>query len=359
MFSIESLIIEKNINEKKIWKLLNLGITHFLFFYIAILVIMPQRGLLYPIVIWLGMIILSGLVIHYYWNKKSSNHLATRLRNSHRNAQSAALFSSLSFLLTCISFKIIDHISLIIPNTLIVMTALLIVYITSSHLKSFGNKEKNIVAKVKLGIKYSWIIVSLISYYLARSLVSNSFDIPFDITFNKLMTAVTVLLFIFIFYYAIYFMCTLYLTLIIPQAKKVKTAPCCDINYSMSVFAPLFFIGYISYIAFSVQALSIVKFGYGFAMEYDTRDTFFCKNKYMWLNEHPKARFLFISEGNYRALIPHHDDFTISRLTCTNSEPYYSLVTVKDKKDFMLDALNQRVEMLASDLRTAISPNAQ
>lgn len=344
---------------KKIWKSLNLGITHFLFFYMAILVIMPQRGLVYPIVIWLGMIILSGLVIHYYWNKKSTNQLATRLRKSHRKTQSAALFSSLLFLLTCISFKIIDHISIIIPNALIIMTTLLIAYTILSHLKSFDNKEKNIIAKVKLGIKYSWVIVTLISYYLARSLVSNSFDIPFDTTFNKLMTAVTALLFIFIFYYAIYFMCTPYLTLIIPQVKKVKATPCCDINYSMSVFAPLFFIGYISYIAFSVQTFSIIKFGYGFAMEYDTRDTFFCRNKYMWLNEHPKARFMFISEGNYRALIPHHDDFTISRLTCTNSEPYYSLVTVKDKKDFMLDALNQRAEMLAIDLKTAIPPNAQ
>ncbi|HEP1898759.1 TPA: hypothetical protein VCC33_004629 [Kluyvera cryocrescens] len=344
---------------KKTWKSLNLGITHFLFLYIAILVIMPQRGLVYPIVIWLGMIILSGLVIHYYWNKKSTNQLVTRLRKSHRKTQSAALFSSLLFLLTCISFKVIDYISLIIPNALIFMTTLLIAYTILSHLKSFDNKEKNIIAKVKLGVKYSWVIVTLISYYLARSLISNSFDIPFDTTFNKLMTAVTALLFIFIFYYAIYFICTPYLTLIIPQVKKVKSTPCCDINYSMSVFAPLFFIGYISYFAFSVQTFSIIKFGYGFAMEYDTRDTFFCNNKYMWLNEHPKARFMFISDGNYRAFIPHHDDFTISRLTCTNSEPYYSLVIVKDKKDFMLDALNQRAEMLAIDLKTAISPDAQ
>lgn len=131
------------------------------------------------------------------------------------------------------------------------------------------------------------------------------------------------------------------------------------ISYSMSVFAPLFLIGYISYIAFGIQTFSIIKFGFGFAMEYDTRDTFFCKNKYMWLSEYSKARFMFIAEGNYRALIPHRDDFTISRLTCTNSEPFYSLVTVQDKKDFMLEALETQVEMLTSDLKTAISPNVR
>ncbi|ECH5863787.1 hypothetical protein FP006_15290, partial [Salmonella enterica] len=72
-----------------------------------------------------------------------------------------------------------------------------------------------------------------------------------------------------------------------------------------------------------------------------------------------KARFMFIAEGNYRALIPHRDDFTISRLTCTNSEPFYLLVTVQDKKDFMLEALEKQAEMLTSDLKTAISLNVR
>lgn len=68
---------------------------------------------------------------------------------------------------------------------------------------------------------------------------------------------------------------------------------------------------------------------------------------------------MFIAEGNYRALIPHRDDFRISRLTCTNSEPFYLLVTVKDKKDFMLEALEKQAEMLTSDLKTAISQNVR
>ncbi|EOI9955088.1 hypothetical protein ACO1A4_001461, partial [Salmonella enterica subsp. enterica serovar Kentucky] len=300
---------------KKTCSSLNLGITHSLLFYMAVLVIMPQRAPLYPIVIWLGMIILSGLIVHNYWNKKSSNQLVVRLRKNYKKTQGAALLSALLFLLTCISFKVINYINTIIPSALVFMTALCIIYTISSHIQSFDNKEKNIAIKVKLGIKYSWLIVSLISYYLARSLISNIFDIPFDTTLNKLMTAVSALLFIFIFYYTIYFICISYLILMAPKIKKRKATPSDDFSYSMSVFAPLFFIGYISYIAFSIQTFSIIKFGFGFAMEYDTRDTFFCNNKYMWLSEYSKARFMFIAEGNYRALIPHRDDFTISRLT--------------------------------------------
>lgn len=342
---------------KKTCSSLNLGITHSLLFYMAALVIIPQGTPLYPVITWLGMIILSGQIIYVHWNKKPPNKLASRLLKKYKKTQGAALMSTLLFLATCISVKIINYINAFIPSALVFMTILCIIYTISSHIQSFDNKEKNIAVRAKLGVKYSWLIISLISYYLARSLFSNIFDIPFDTTTNKLMTAVLALLFIFIFYYVIYFICIPYLIFMAPKIKKEKATPSNDNSYSMSVFAPLFFIGYISYIAFSIQTFSIIKFGFGFAMEYDTRDTFFCNNKYIWLREYPKSRFMFIAEGNYRALIPHRDDFTISRLTCTNSEPFYLLVAVKDKKDFMLEDLEKQAEMLTSDLKAAMSPN--
>ncbi|WP_196240466.1 hypothetical protein [Jejubacter calystegiae] len=336
---------------KKIWFSLNLGIAHFLLFYMAILIVTPKRMPLYPIIIWLGMIIFSGLIVHFYWNKASFNQTTTRIRKNHKKTPRAALLSTLLFLLTCISFKIFSHINILIPITLIFMTATSIIYTIASHIKSIDNKEKTIALRVKLAVKYSWVLASLISYYLARSLISNSFDIPFDTTFNKLMTIITALFFIFIFYYFIYFIFIAFLSSITSQTKKKKPIV---INYSMSIFAPLFIIGYISCIAFNVQTLSILKFGFELAMKYDTRDTFFCKNEYMLLSKHPNARFMFISEGNYRALIPHHDDFTISRLSCTNSEPFYSLVSVEDKKGLMIATLEKRTEALVSDLKATI-----
>ncbi|OKT81338.1 hypothetical protein ACN75_27415 [Escherichia coli] len=45
----------------------------------------------------------------------------------------------------------------------------------------------------------------------------------------------------------------------------------------------------------------------------------------MFLTEHPDARFMLISEGSYRALIPHKDDINVFRLTCSDKEPFYSL----------------------------------
>ena len=344
---------------RKIWESLNFGIANFLFFYIAILFITPEKTQLYPIIIWLGMVIFCGLIVRFYWNKTSFNQSTFLFRKNNKKTSRAALLSTLLFLLTCISFKVLNYISIVIPNTLVFITAMLITYTIASHIKSIDDKEKTIILRVKLAVKYSWLIVSLISYYLSRSLTANSWDIPFDTTFNKLITVVTALFFVFTFYYLIYFVFISFLSSIPLKTKKVKRNSSVDVNYSISIFAPLFIIGYISYIAFNVQSLSILKFGFEVAMKYDTRDTFFCNNRYMLLSEHPNARFMFISEGNYRALIPHNDDFTISRLTCTSSEPFYSLVSVEDKKDLMLAVLEKRADTLASDMKAIISSNVR
>lgn len=344
---------------KKLSGPLNLSIAHFLLFYSAIYIVTPQIAPLYPIIVWLGMIIFSGLIVHYYWNDNLSKQSAISFPKKHKKTQTAALSSSLLFLLTCVSFKMSDYIGINFPIVLMALTAASIIYTLALHIKSIDNKEKMITQRVTLTVKYSWVVVSFISYYLARSLTSNSWDIPFDSTFNKLITIFTALLFIFIFYYSIYFIAIAILASLAPQTSKVKRRLPFNSKRSLSIFAPLFIIGYISYIAFNVQTLSIIKFGFEFAIKYDTRDTFFCKNKYMLLNNYPNAHFMFISDGNYRAIIPHNDDFIISRLNCINSDPFYSLVSVEDKKGLMRAVLNKRAQALASDLKATKSPDVQ
>jgi len=342
---------------KKFSSSLSLGVAHFLLFYMAIFIVTPKRTVLYAMVIWLGMIICSGLIVRFFLNKKKVNLKPTRLTRNHKKTQRLALFSAFLFLLTCISFKTLNHTNIAIPNTLTFMTVMSIIYTSASHIKLIDNKEKTIALRVKLAVKYSWLVVSLISYYLARSLTSSSWDIPFDNTFNKLITLMTALLFIFLIYYVIYFIFISLLYLMTLETKKGKNKSSVDVNYSISIFAPLFIIGYISYIAFNVQTLNVIKFGFKIAINYDMRDTFFCNDKYMFLNEYPNARFMFVSDGNYRALIPHHDDFTVSRLTCTHNKPFYSLVSVMDKKEVISSDLVTRAETLASDLKKIISAN--
>lgn len=343
----------------RFWNSLNLGVAHFLLFFIAIIIVTPKRTELYSMVIWLGMIIASVLIVQFYYNKSTSNKIPTRLTKNHKKTQRLALLSSVFFLLTCVAFKFFDRNNIVVPNALIAMTILSIVCTIASHIKLIDNKDKVIALTIKSAVKYSWLIVSLISYYLARSMTSGSLDISFDTTFNKLITVVTALIFIFIFYYAIYFIfiSLLYSVTLSAGNRKIKSSV--NLEYSISIFFPLFIIGYVSYIAFNIQTLNILRFGLEFSMKYDMRDTFFCNNKYMFLSEHPNARFMFIADGNYRALIPHNDDFTVSRLTCKDSAPFYSLVSVMEKKELILTALGKQAETLASDIKATISSNVR
>lgn len=333
------------------WSSLDLSLAHFLLFIMAVFIVTPKKAPLYPMIVWLGMIICSGLIMCYYWDKKPLSKFTRSSRKNHNKTQRVALLSSLLFLLTCISVKINDYIGINFPIALMTLTAVSIIYTLISHIKHIDNKEKIITQRVRLAVKYSWVIVSLISYYLARSLTANSWDIPFDSTFNKLITIITALLFIFVFYYSIYFIAIAILASLAPQTRKTKKRLPFNSNHSLSIFAPLFIIGYISYIAFNIQTLSIIKFGFEFAIKYDTRDTFFCNNQYMFLDNYPDAHYMFISDGNYRALIPRGDELFISRLSCTNSEPFYSLVSVEDKKGLRISALEKRATALADDLK--------
>lgn len=99
-----------------------------------------------------------------------------------------------------------------------------------------------------------------------------------------------------------------------------------------------------------IYITNIFKTGANIALHYETRDSFFCHNRYMFLTEHPDARFMFISEGSYRALIPYKDDINVFRLTCSDKEPFYSLNDVVDKDSLILTAIKERANILINDL---------
>ncbi|EFM5252160.1 hypothetical protein HJY76_003701 [Escherichia coli] len=341
---------------KKKWSSLNLGIAHFVMFYIAILLITPKKTSLYPCVIWFGMFAFSGIIIHFFWRKRIFNGTTSQIPSKYRKTQEMSFLSIFLFLLVCVSFSVLPRVEIIIPILLILITIASIIYTIISHITFIDDKKKTISKRIKLSVKYSWIIVSLISCFLSRSSISILWDIPYEATSSKLTTAIIALLYIFVIYYAVYFIFILFFIFHIKtKGIRMRKYLSYGYNYSISVFVPLFIIGYISFIAFHVKTFVIVKFGFEFAMKYDTRDTFFCNDEYMLLSQHPEARFIFISEGSYRVIIPYHNDFGISRLTCKNKQPFYSLVSIKDKKDIMMATLRDRTARLDNDLRVITS----
>ncbi len=168
---------------------LDLMLWNFLCFYVIILCIAPIQSHIFPIIVWSGMIITNILtVVRYYLIKESNVKPATTFEGIFSKTSKSALTSLFFFMLINISFKSISFITVIIPLALIGANACSVIYTIACHIKSIDNRNKEIQKRVILSIKYSWLIVSLISYYLARSFISNFLDMPFDTTLYKLMT---------------------------------------------------------------------------------------------------------------------------------------------------------------------------
>lgn len=324
------------------------NILHILIYYVAIFIITPERSPLYPLIIWFGMFIFSIIFILFYYDKNSASKFNITTRIPYKKIHKLTLTSSFLFLITCISYTISNHLDADIPITLTIVTLTVVIYTIISHIKSIDNKNKKLIKKATLTMKYSWLFISIISYFLARSIISTTWDIPFEHTSNKLTTIATSLLFGVVLYYLIYFISLA--TLLFPYKKKRGEHKFnTKLSEPLSIIAPLFTIGYVSYIAFTINTLPILTFGFEKSITYDTRDTFYCNNEYMMLNDSPDARFLFVSNGNYRAVIPRKNDYYISRLSCTTQKPFYLLTEVQNKKDLRKSILKQKIENIRSD----------
>lgn len=335
--------------------LFNRNTLHILIYYAAIFIITPARAPLYPLILWTGMFIFSTIIVLFYVDKIPEAHSNLLTRKPYGKIHRLTLASSFLFLMTCISFTIPKYLDVEIPATLTIFTIALIIYTITSHIKSIDNTDNTLLRKATLLLKYSWLFISIISYFLARSVISATWDIPFEPTSNKLTTITTSLFFGAMFYCFIYFLFLLVLLAFHTQ-KFGRKRHGLKVNRAFSVIVPLLTIGYVSLIAFFINTLPLLVFGFEKSISYDTRDTFYCNNNYMVLNHHPDARFLFISEGNYRAVIPRNNDYYISRLYCTDKKPFYLLVDVQDKKDLRKSILKKNIENLKNDI-DAISKN--
>lgn len=277
----------------------------------------------------------------------------TILQKKLKQTQALALFSSITLMFTCFILFKTEYKEPFYIIILIITTTTLSILLVLSHIASIDNEEKTLFSYTKTTIKYTWIITSLGAYHMARANVSIIFDIPFDSTNNRPITFFFAFVYIFWVYYTLYYLLSIFIFFspdLIDFSRNKGTEPYPGTGYHLSVLLPSVFMYVTLSNILEINMTNILKTGTNFTLSYDARDSFFCHNRYMFLTEHPDARFMFISEGSYRALIPHKDDINVFRLTCSDKEPFYSLNGVVDKDSLILTAIKERANILINDL---------
>lgn len=304
----------------------------------------------HPIIIFSLMFVFCVAIIRTKIPNKN-----TRLPKKLRQTQYISLLSSTIFMFTCFILFKTEYKESLYTIILIIATIISNVLIAWSHIASIDNKEKTLGLYIKTIIKYTWIIISLGSYNISRALISTSLDIPFDSANNRPITFLLSFFCIFLTYYILYY---LFLLIIFfspefvnasrNQKLKAKSHP--SSGYHLTVILPSVFMCVALSNVLGINIPNILKTGINLTLRYEARDSFFCHNRYIFLTEYPEARFMFISEGNYRALIPYKDGINVFRLTCSDKEPFYSLNDVADKNSLILTTIKERVNILINDI---------
>ncbi len=291
----------------------------------------------HPAIIYILMIIFCvAIVVNTTSDKKNRSPKIPRL------TQYTSLISSILCMSTCIILLNTEHKDNIHIVTLTIATIVSNAFATTSYVLSFDN-AKNVSRPLLKIIKYSWIIIPLIAYNVSRIQTSTMFDIPFDMTINRPITlffTITYILWLYSFLY-LFFILVLFSPGIVKylSSKESETRFCSEEAYRLSVLLPLIFVWGTLISVLNMNMPTILKTGASYILHYETRDNFFCHEQYMFLTKHPDARFILISEGNYRALIRYKDEMNIFRLTCLDKEPFYSLNNITDKSSLLLTTI--------------------
>lgn len=296
---------------------------HFILYVSAIFVMTPFNNKAMPVVTWLVMIIAIAILIDGIIRPLTLLQKSQRELDEYKKIASATLGSSLLFFITCLMFKYYKIFGIEPLSALSVTTLGFIYHTITLYFKAIDDDKKGIVKKVFIITKILWILISFISYVLARNTFMDITDVTYESTFNKVTSFGLFLIFFSLFSSVIF----LFFTIMLPVLHN-KSLP----YNAWSICAPICCASYIFFIAFNINSSRVLEYILDISIKYDTRDTFFCNNTYGILENYPDARFMMVAEGNYRVFTPKEHGYGLWRLACINSAPFYKLVEIQNKK---------------------------
>ncbi len=298
--------------------------VHFLCYACAIFVMTPFNSKVMPAVTWCATLIAVIMIV--YWRVRPLTLLQkSRMEwGEYKKMAGSTLMSSLLFLASCLAFKYHTNFGIALPVMLSLITAGVICYTIVLYFDAIDEGKKILAKKAFTIIKGMWLIISFISYILARKVFMDMADVTYDTTFNKITSFGFFLIFCTLYFSMIF----LLFIIILPSLRNSLF----QFNF-LAICTPISCAVYIFFIAYNVNTNRVIEYIFNVTIKIDTRETFFCNNGYHILDNYPNARFMMISEGNYRVFTSKKHDYGIWRLTCKDTAPFYTLVEVLNRKD--------------------------
>lgn len=211
-----------------------------------------------------------------------------------------------------------------------------------------GDRFKSLFAFI---FRTSWLLVFFFSYATAK----NAMMEVMDITFEAAATKVTVILLACIYFGLLYFSLIMSFSFFLNFFESKETVTTKRIKYIVHVPAWPFFLliissWAISYAAFNINLHSIFSYVMKRTVAMDTRDTFFCNDRYLTIPALPGARYLNVAENDYRIFSPSSQIYSTWRLKCSAKPPGYRYWPVMSAEHLTQATLQQKIKLFKQDV---------
>ncbi|WP_261641186.1 hypothetical protein [Erwinia mallotivora] len=209
--------------------------------------------------------------------------------------------------------------------------------------------EKGVLSGI---IKFSLLFIVSVTFALSAKLIMDVMDISDVLAASKKTTLAFQV--VFAIYLAPVIIPFFYMSYVFIKKRKVeirKKSPESKARFFLveydffSIAIPLCITLLVCFIGVAVNKRAFINAVINRAIEMDTSISFNC-NGYKMLNLKDDARYLLVSDNNYRAFVRNGDSYSTYRLTCINAYPYYQLRFIPgDKKEIRLQmAEDQLIE---------------
>ncbi len=244
-------------------------------------------------------------------------------------------FALAFYVLACIvgRYFIEDNVDLFImlASLSIVFLAVSIYFLVSTSKFLDGLMGVKVKKICRIGVKFSWVIVFFVSYSIAKNIMMDAADITSESAATKVTVIVQSWIWFVFIYSTAFYMLSFFLSLTDATERFNIRGVIFTVRYTaMPMVVMTVFFWIIAFVSFNLNVGSVFDYVIKKTLQYDTRDTFLCHNDYMKVNEFKSARFLKVSDGDYRMFVPVKYTYDVYLLKCENKDkPYYKYVKIK------------------------------
>ncbi|AOR58044.1 hypothetical protein [Pectobacterium parmentieri] len=350
--------------DKKITPPKSIYSHYVLFAFLALSLLFPPDSKILPLfILIITLIVISIFIFPRFWIIGNVSGVGTsrgkRVRRWSRYKRSLVLIYVAGVLTLFFLFftEVVGYYN-IAMSFLVISASLMFVsiYFYISNSNWYFEKDKGVII---WGAQFISIFIAYCILSWAKNSTMNYMDLTYgDASSRTIIYAYFIILMIvlsFVFSGFIYMFITLFESKVIDRQFNTtvgKNVKLCIKYDSIPVSMPFMLLVFIIFLCYFKHHVAVDSYFIRQSIEFDSSEGFYCAGGYKTFGSDKEARFIKVSDNDYRAFI--FDGYNISsyRLSCMDSYPYYKMSFILNKAESI--RMKMKLDELNDDLNHII-----